>query len=158
MEIERCLGDSWLEVLVLVYLGDVRFHADALDAVKITGRYLVYLRIVAGFPQLGQLCSLIFDFARCLNQRVDDSILNWLVEILLEEVFTFSGHRPERKLVSRIIPRRFNLLANPPLRLVFVCVTLESSVLRGIEKLVQMSLVESHVLTRAQLVNRVLIR
>ena len=88
---------------------------------------------------------------------MDDRILNRLIEVLLEEVLASSGHRPEGVLVTGVIPRRFDLLADPPLRLVFVRVTLEGAVLRGIEKLVQMSLVESHVLTVAQLLDRVLI-
>lgn len=89
---------------------------------------------------------------------MNDSVLNWLVKVLLEEVFAFSGHRSECELVGGVVSGRFNLLADPPLRLVFICVTLESAVLRGIEELVQMGLVKSHVLTVAQLLNRMLIR
>ena len=157
MEIERCLGDSWLKIRILINFSNIRFHTNALNAVKITGLYLVYLRVVTRSPHLLHLYFFIFNFGRCLNQRVDDLILNWLIKILHEEVFTFSGHWPECMLVMGIISRRFNLLAQPSLRLVFICVTLESSILRGIEKLVHMSLIKSHVLTIAQLFNRMLI-
>lgn len=157
VEIESGLGNSWFKILVLIYFCDVRFHADALNAVQVAGLYLMHLGVVSGISQLLQLCFFVFDLGRCLNQRMDDSILNGLVEVLLEEVITFSGHRPERKLVTRVVSRLFNRLAEPSLRLVLERVTLESTILRGIEELVHVSLIESHVLAVTQLVDRMLV-